>query len=284
MCEVRQLSWGRKSRTCHILFLAMFVMFLSSNGHAEIFCQISDPQDPTLNVRDSPGGSVINRLKNERVVRVDRTATDTKGRIWAEAGGIYHGNYRIWGWVFGSFLRCIDTNKFPRERISVRALQMAGIVPEGLWKTRRFPVCEGIVPNGWGVTISNELFKYYRNRGFSMMSMCIALGSDGVYFDPETGRRLNLYEIQGDTFRSLHPLWLPDCYRQIKVIAEGGYLIGWRPTGCTLRYHPSTGLPIRNPELVELSAGGEAGPGMDEDNRSSSTLTQDRLQTLLHGR
>jgi len=36
----------------------------------------------------------------------------------------------------------------------------------------------------------------------------------------------------------------------------------WRPTGCALRYHPSTGLPITKPELVELTSGeGELGGG-----------------------
>jgi hypothetical protein len=113
--------------------------------------------------------------------------------------------------------------------------------------------------------------------------MCFALGGSGVYFDPTTGQQLKLYEIHQDMF-GLRPLWLPDCYREIHLTGkQAEWLIGWRPIGCTLRYHPSTGLPITNPQLVELSVGGEAGGGVDEDNRSS-TVSEDRLRSLLLGR
>jgi len=50
-----------------------------------------------------------------------------------------------------------------------------------------------------------------------------------------------------------------------------------------MRYHPSTGLPVESADLVELSAGGEAGGGLDEDNRSS-TVSVDRARALIYGK
>jgi hypothetical protein len=110
----------------------------------------------------------------------------------------------------------------------------------------------------------------------------LGLGGTDVYFDPASGRQLKLYEIPGDIF-GLRTFWLPDCFKQVQIIRRGGYLIGWRPVGCSMRYHPSTGLPITNVELVELSAGGEAGGGVDEDNRAS-TVSEDRARALIFGK
>jgi hypothetical protein len=247
----------------------------SSDARADVLCNIADPEDPTLNVRETPGGKVVNRLPNGRVVRED----EKKG-AWSSVSSGHRGEWRNWGWVFNQRMKCVDTNRFPRETVSVRDLKSVGILPQTAMNTKALAIgCEQI-PNGWGVSISEELFGEYRRRGFSKTAACLALGSSGVNFDPETGRRLPLYDL--DDGAGLRPLWVPDCYREVTVVGRGGYLIGWRPTGCTLRYHPSTGIKIDDPAVVELTAGGEAGGAADEDRPSK--VSSDRLKALVSGK
>jgi hypothetical protein len=277
-------NWSRGIRL--VLFIGL--VLIPTEGRSEVLCNVADPRDPTLNVRDSPGGSVTNQLRNGRVVRIGQTKADSAGRPWVEVSGIYNGEWRNWGWVFPSHLQCVDTKKFSKESLSIEVLRAAGIVPQNVWDSKNkrqgntLPISCDEVPNGWGVTLSNELYEAYRQRGFSRTAVCLALGGNGVYFDPETGKQLRLYRISDDDF-SVRPIWLPDCYRSVQVIREGGYSIGWRPTGCSMRYHPSTGLPIGSQDVVELSAGGEAGGGVDEDNRSS-TVSAARARELTHGK
>lgn len=268
------------------MMLPALLTLMPKSGRADLYCHISDPQDATLNVRDSPGGSVVNRLPNEMVVRADDPQSDAQGGTWVNVEGSYQGKYQALGWVFRKHLRCVETEQFPREHPSVQVLRAAGIAPEESSKT--LPISCDVVPNGWGVSISNELYKAYRQRGFSKNAVCLGLGGWGVYFDPETGKRLDVYELPQDPEMGLrpqvHPFWLPDCYKQVQILNEGkSYMVSWRPTGCKLRYHPTTGLPITKPDLVELTAGGPAGGGVDEDNRSS-TITEERLRRLVLGK
>lgn len=235
-----------------------FLLLVSSGLSAETLCHIADPQDPTLNVRETPGGKVINALQNERVVREDEVKADARGKSWSRVSSSYKGDWRNWGWVFKDRLNCVDTDRFRKEQLSVASLKAAGLVPQSATNTKALPISCDQIPNGWGVSISTELFQMYRKRGFSPEAICFGLGSSWVNFDPETGQLLKLYEINGDIF-GLRPLWLPDCYSQLQITGRGGYLIGWRPTGCAMRFHPSTGKRISKPELVELAAGGEAG-------------------------
>jgi hypothetical protein len=169
------------------------------------------------------------------------------------------------------------------ERVSISALKAAGILPQSIRTITPLPISCEEVPNRWGVTISNELYRAYLKRGFSKMALCLALGGSQVYFDPQSGRQLPLYR-PFSYFGGWRPLWLSDCYRQIKVVGKiEDYVILWRPTGCTLRYDPSTGLPIKIPNHVRLASGGEAGGGKDEDNESS-TVSEDRLRSLVSGK
>jgi hypothetical protein len=196
----------------------------------------------------------------------------------------------LFGALMGLWLgsgRAFEESQLKVERVPMSALKAVGIVPYHARKTGALPVCLGYVPNGWGVTISKELYEAYRLRGFSETAVCLGLGSIHVYFDPETGKQLNLYD-DGGIF-GVRPLWLPDCYWKAQVITckerelRGESEVCWRPIGCTVRYDPSTGLPVKHPERVELVAGGPAGGGVDEDNQSS-TVSEDRLRSLVNGK
>jgi hypothetical protein len=186
------------------------------------------------------------------------------------------------GWAF-------DDSQLKVERVPMSAVKAVGIVPYHARKTGALPVDCGEVPNGWGVTISRELLETYRKRGFSRTAVCLGLGSTPVYFDPETGQQLELYDDVG--MQGPRPLWLPNCFRKIQVTTckdkemRKGYLayVCWRPTGCTARFNPSTGVAIKRSQHIELVAGGEAGGGVDEDNQSS-TISEDRLRSLVNGK
>jgi hypothetical protein len=177
-----------------------------------------------------------------------------------------------------------DTNNLRIIHTSPSALRAAGIAAQNPGNIGVLDIPCKEVPNGWGVTISKKLYNLYRKRGFSRAAVCLGLGGRGVYFDPATGRQLPLYEPFRFTGDASAPLWLSDCYRKVKIIRVfEQYLVYWRPTGCVLRYNPSTGEPVSNPNHVELVAGGEAGSGTDEDN-GGSTISDDRLRNLVEGR
>ena len=69
-------------------------------------CVVSDAEDTAVNVRSSPNGKVINRLKNGRAVSVTFTATDSQERPWHFVEGWHNGRHRKWGYVFGELVDC----------------------------------------------------------------------------------------------------------------------------------------------------------------------------------
>jgi hypothetical protein len=75
---------------------------------AEQVCQVTDPTGTPLNVRDSPNGEVVYTISNGSEVYIHDTAYDDRGRLWAQIGGYYQGEYRIFGWVIREFLSCYD--------------------------------------------------------------------------------------------------------------------------------------------------------------------------------
>jgi hypothetical protein len=167
-------------------------------------------------------------------------------------------------------------------------LRSAGIVPQNAWDSKNnrpskmLPVSCAEIPNGWGVTLSNDLFEEYRRRGFSRSAVCLALGGTDVHFDPQKWAAAGALRDPGRHLRS-PPGVAAGLLQGVEVIQKGGYLVACRPTGCTIRFHPSTGLPIKNAAVVEVSAGGAAGGRVDEDNRSS-TVSRDRARALVRGR
>lgn len=88
---------------------------VSKPPSAELKCVVADPVDPTLNVRSTPNGTLINRLKNGREIRILRTKNDTKGRPWGYAVGHYKGQFREWGWVFMQNVDCDNIRIEPKE-------------------------------------------------------------------------------------------------------------------------------------------------------------------------
>jgi hypothetical protein len=274
----------RLSGIAHFIFSSVAILALAPNeARSQIFCQVMVPTSIVRTIPD--GGDIISHVEVQRIVFLSNIKKDTKGRAWAkivreEWDYDYDENLVLGGWMLRDHLKCLNIDSLKRERLSVKVLRAAGIAPQEA--SLGFDIsCEAEVPNGWGVTISDELYSSYQSRGFSKTALCFALGSGDVFFDPETGRQLKLYTVGQDPMT--HPIWVPNCFKKVEILKKLGHHNSWRPSGCVLRYHPTTGLPIDDAKVVELWAGGAAGPGVDEDN-ISSTVSADRLRSLVTGK
>lgn len=182
---------------------------------------------------------------------------------------------------------CVERQKLRPLTIAPSQLRRAGLYPQVVFDSngdiivKTLPITCDVVPNGWGVTLTRELYASYKSRGFSDDAICIGLGADGIHFDPETGKQLPLYVFPRDLFDIVHPLYLPDCFESVKQTgSEGSWLIYFRPTGCEMKYHPTTGKMLEAGEDVILTAGGDGTPGVD-DFSGAAVISDARLKELI---
>lgn len=78
----------------YLVFLISFLAValpIAPAAHAQTRCIVYDPTEDAVNVRASPNGKIINRLRNGRVVQVNYYRNDTLGRPWAWVEGDYNG-------------------------------------------------------------------------------------------------------------------------------------------------------------------------------------------------
>ena len=89
--------------------LSVFAITIGmSMAHAERVCKVTDPTGTPLNIRDTPNGKIINKLRNERDVYITETAYDSRNRPWVYLEGYYQGKYRQWGWAIREFVSCYE--------------------------------------------------------------------------------------------------------------------------------------------------------------------------------
>jgi hypothetical protein len=69
-------------------------------------CKVTDPTGTPLNVRASPNGRILRKIKNNTVVYVEQYSTDSKGRPWAQISLPTSNGRKILGWVFREFISC----------------------------------------------------------------------------------------------------------------------------------------------------------------------------------
>ncbi|WP_439574303.1 peptide-binding protein [Phreatobacter sp.] len=67
-------------------------------------CRVMDPTGTPLNVRDSPNGAIIGRLRNGLLVTRVRDGEDERGRPWAYVTDRSTGEPL--GWVYREFIAC----------------------------------------------------------------------------------------------------------------------------------------------------------------------------------
>lgn len=83
-----------------LAFIAGLTLALPSMAFAES-CTVMDPTGSPLNVRQSPNGKIVGKLKNGTKVYAHDYDYDHKGRPWA-----YVTSNRASGWVFREFIAC----------------------------------------------------------------------------------------------------------------------------------------------------------------------------------
>lgn len=69
-------------------------------------CKVTDPTGTPLNVRASPNGRVLRKLRNGTVVYVEEYSTDSKGRAWARVSLPTKNGSKNLGWVLREFISC----------------------------------------------------------------------------------------------------------------------------------------------------------------------------------
>lgn len=69
-------------------------------------CKVIDPTGTPLNVRASPNGRVLRKIRNNTVVYVEEYSSDSNGRAWARISLPTKNGRRNLGWVFREFISC----------------------------------------------------------------------------------------------------------------------------------------------------------------------------------
>ncbi|MCC0041424.1 MAG: hypothetical protein H6880_04570 [Rhodobiaceae bacterium] len=275
-------------RTVLGLLLVCAMLSIALPARAEM-CRIADPTDTSLNVRDTPGGKVINKLRNGRKVFIDTVSWDAfndDGSFkWVHVTGEYKGQWRDWGWVFRRHLDCGDHREgdaFPIIFESAKEMIPTGIVvpwslsPEPKLEHECFYYGDG----GYGMSLSDDLVKAYTARGYTLEQLCIVLRTADLKYDPETGERLPTFVVvdpkalaqakQSGFFEGFEatpemPLHAPDCFAHSNAQMPGsGYAT--LDIACDIRFDPWTGVELSPLEQayykknVVLRIEGDAGP------------------------
>jgi hypothetical protein len=133
--------------------------------------------------------------------------------------------------------------KYPMVFTSVKELNRVGIALDlNADKQIHFRArCYYYGDGGWDISVSDEFLNYYKSRGFSRRSLCLALVS-GIRFNPETGERLASYilindleavqtgAVEAGSLSDELPISVPDCFRN-----------GVPYSDCAWKYDPLSG-------------------------------------------
>lgn len=228
--------------TSAIIFSAEYSL---QPANAKDSCIIADPADTALNVRATPNGEIINRLRNGRVVTIERLQNDAKGRPWGYASGKYKGKHRQWGWVYMEAVNCNPT-KAPKNNKKIKVdypvflngdnqITQFGIHVRDFSSNnsyhKSFKRCFEF-DAGHGMSLSKSLISRYENIGFNFDQICAGFQIEGLRYHPETGEKIPTYNvINMKTYKNIegfvgsgysspigeYPLILPDCFATGKI-------------------------------------------------------------------
>lgn len=98
----------KKFFTVMSIALASATMLMPSISHARPQCYVDDSTGTPLNVRSTPNGQVIGRLKNGEPLFIIGDAIDSRGRAWLKI--IYDTpNGGVEAYIYGEYYSCLDT-------------------------------------------------------------------------------------------------------------------------------------------------------------------------------
>jgi hypothetical protein len=69
-------------------------------------CRVTDPTGTPLNVRSSPNGKIISKIRNQTVVHPQSISRDDTGKPWMLISVKQQGSDRSLGWVVREFISC----------------------------------------------------------------------------------------------------------------------------------------------------------------------------------
>jgi hypothetical protein len=85
------------------LLIAAAILAASTSAATATQCMVSDPTGTPLNIRETPDGEVIGRLRNGTFVTMVDTVQDRRGRRWAIVRAPGYGGTVS---VFREFISC----------------------------------------------------------------------------------------------------------------------------------------------------------------------------------
>jgi hypothetical protein len=71
-------------------------------------CRVSDPTGTLLNVRSSPNGQIVGKIKNGKNVYIQSVERDAKGKPWVLIAVKERGKLRELGFVLREFIGCFE--------------------------------------------------------------------------------------------------------------------------------------------------------------------------------
>jgi hypothetical protein len=139
------------------------------------------------------------------------------------------------------------------------------------------------------LSVSDEFFSPYREKGFSLKTLCLSLkAGDQIRFDPETGARMPTYARLKVPFNEEYLLIAPSCLARGEFVESKPDDVAFAklsPIGCRVNFHPWSGRRLSDAiaetftKLFELFVGGEAG-GVNEDSKVLAAQAPSRILTL----
>lgn len=86
---------------CVMLLIGIFAFVGSPVVSAQTQCLVADPTGTMLNVRSSPNGRIVARLRNGTAVQLE-----SGDETWAKIRIRRNGRWVILGWVYFQYLDC----------------------------------------------------------------------------------------------------------------------------------------------------------------------------------
>ena len=86
--------------------IAAAAIFMTGTA-ADAACFVNSRTSSAENIRLSPAGAIVNRLRNGRIVFPVLVRNDPRGRPWVYIEGEYQGVWRRWGYIWAGSLTCL---------------------------------------------------------------------------------------------------------------------------------------------------------------------------------
>jgi hypothetical protein len=279
----------------HVVIPAFLVLFLMNGRAIADTAECIIKPGPPIATKDQKTGFAIGHLKSDDFVYA-RWPQDTSFQLFS----IHQNAFREISGVDPSRVECHASGsdkQYPVVFTGVEGrktvLDNFGIYYGEFGKRPKLPFsCPDIGAGYAGAGITATTMKRYRARGFNIRTLCMALTSGQVRFDPETGRRLPTYVVidrNVDGVASISPevpFEAPACFSR-GVANFRGLAATMSPLGCSVKYHPWSGRKLSENEAMfftknaVLKAAGDAGDAIEDSKKLAADPNRRPTTQLL---